>query len=52
MTFNMSSEKDILNGDNADIYFKRALKILESENIDDSITAEVTVMAQYLTGKR
>ena len=43
MTFNMSSEKDILNGDNADIYFKRALKILESENIDDSITAEVTV---------
>ena len=43
MTFNISSEKDILKGENADIYFRRALKVLESENIDDSITAEVTV---------
>lgn len=43
MTFNISSEKDILKGDNADIYFRRALKVLESEDINDDITAEVTV---------
>lgn len=43
MKFNIASEEDILSGENADIYFKRALSILEKNHVTKDITAELTV---------
>ena len=43
MKFNVATEEEILSGDNADVYFSRALKILEKHNFHRRVTMEVTV---------
>ncbi len=43
MRFNTATEEEILSGENADIYFKRALSILKNNDIPKNVTAEFTV---------